>query len=134
MANPSAVAPPVVQATVVQAAPVQAQVVGGPVQAQVVGGVPGQQMMVPGAVMPMVMKSGFGDIPQMITCQFCGRSGQTIVEHVPSNGTHLVAAAICCCTGCPCCFIPYIGTCCKEARHSCPSCRQVVGIKVFLTE
>merc|ERR1711879_91177 len=100
------------------------------VQAQVVQA---QVVQAPGAVAmgnqpKAVLETGFGDMPQQHQCQWCNAVGMTRVVSEVSGGTHLACLGICCLgCECGCCLIPYCVDACKEKKHFCTSCNQMVG-------
>ena len=83
-----------------------------------------QQMYAPQVMMPQY----FGSMPQMITCQYCGTQGFTIVHREAGLGTWLVCAGVCLVTGC----LGPIAFCIDgalDANHHCATCGRQVGLK-----
>ena len=108
------------------------------VQATVIGDAPSPQEMVVGAVgasphPKLILENGFGDLPQMHHCQWCGAQEATKVSHNVSLGTHIACVGLCV-IGCDlgCCLVPYCINSTKQVNHKCGSCGQVVGIKKFI--
>ncbi|CAD8095552.1 unnamed protein product [Paramecium sonneborni] len=71
--------------------------------------------------------------PSIITCIYCQKQVQTVVNYEPGTGTYLVGgilAALGLWLGC--CLIPCFIQDCKDAIHFCPSCQANVGKKRFI--
>ncbi|XP_067655831.1 lipopolysaccharide-induced tumor necrosis factor-alpha factor homolog [Haliotis asinina] len=66
--------------------------------------------------------------PALIICQHCNATVTTTVDDETSTLQWIVCFFMCL-FGCffLCCLIPFCITDLKDARHSCPNCKQVVG-------
>ncbi|CAD8086640.1 unnamed protein product [Paramecium primaurelia] len=75
----------------------------------------------------------YSKYPSIITCVYCQRQVQTVVNYEPGTGTYVVGgilAAVGLWLGC--CLIPCFIQDCKDAVHFCPSCQANVGKKRFI--
>jgi len=72
--------------------------------------------------------------PTVVTCPHCQQSVQTLVNYDAGLLTYLAVGA-CLLFGCwaGCCLIPCCVNNCQDARHSCPSCKKVIGTKTRMS-
>ncbi|XP_033821011.1 lipopolysaccharide-induced tumor necrosis factor-alpha factor [Periophthalmus magnuspinnatus] len=78
---------------------------------------------------PLVVPSQLTDSPAHIQCPHCGRTGTTLVSHVPS-ATAWCSCALLAFMGLICgfCLIPLLVRSCQDTHHSCPHCHRVVHV------
>ena len=71
----------------------------------------------------------FGPDPMTLVCPRCGEQVTTTIKTSASLIQHL-GAFLCCIFGCwlGCCFLPYCVDSIKQVTHSCPSCRNTLGL------
>lgn len=64
--------------------------------------------------------------PARMCCPYCRTETSTRVEYENGTLVWLLAAGLCLFTGC-CCWIPFVVDGCKDVKHHCGNCGQVVG-------
>lgn len=91
---------------------------------------------------PAPMMGGYGvpkpffvsRFPEPIVCPYCGQTGSSVVTYDIGQGTWLLGLILCCFGCVPCACVPCCLDDCKDAFHSCPNCRQLLGVKRYLTD
>ncbi|XP_029949736.1 lipopolysaccharide-induced tumor necrosis factor-alpha factor homolog [Salarias fasciatus] len=80
------------------------------------------------AQVPSAVVGPLGDDPVQITCPKCRQAVLTQVDYTSGLLTYLSCGGLLLC-GCVfgCCLIPFCVDRLRDARHSCPSCRAVLG-------
>ena len=73
----------------------------------------------------------FGRNPQNHQCQYCGCNIVTEVTYEMGSGSWLICLGAFLVTGC-CCCIPCCFDDLKDAVHTCPNCKRMVGRKNML--
>jgi lipopolysaccharide-induced tumor necrosis factor-alpha factor len=71
----------------------------------------------------------YGSNPQLVVCGKCSKEGKTKVKKSP-NIQVWTSCCICICMGCVagCCLIPFAYQKNYDAKHSCSSCGEEVGV------
>lgn len=80
--------------------------------------------LVPHLQRPPTVETQLQGLPKDLTCPYCDAHVETAVEYkVGSNGY------IMCMFTMPCllCWVPFVASRFKDAKHSCPSCKQLIG-------
>jgi len=89
-----------------------------------------------GAPAPVVVVAAqpvhFGRYPVNMTCNNCHAQIQTAVNYQTGLLTWILVAVLFFTTGF-CCWIPFLIDACKDAVHTCPSCRAFIGKKEALS-
>ncbi|CAD8066630.1 unnamed protein product [Paramecium sonneborni] len=65
-----------------------------------------------------------------IKCPHCEKDIKTNVDHECGVNTWLICFFLCVLTAC-CCFIPLLSNKFKDIIHTCPYCKNEVGINEF---
>eukprot|EP00112_Aurelia_sp_Birch-Aquarium-sp1_P012173 Seg2558.3 transcript_id=Seg2558.3/GoldUCD/mRNA.D3Y31 product="Lipopolysaccharide-induced tumor necrosis factor-alpha factor" protein_id=Seg2558.3/GoldUCD/D3Y31 len=94
-----------------------------------------QQLIAQQTAMPPVVMTQptthFGGLPQSEFCAACGSRGLTTLQYTTGFGT--VVGSLACCLVCPPLFaVPFFLTPCKDVRHNCSNCGNVLGVKKLI--
>lgn len=74
------------------------------------------------------METIWGPEPMVVVCPFCRHVTETTIETERSSFAHASAITMFL-SGCwPCCVLPYCMESCKNTRHFCPICQQLLGV------
>lgn len=76
-------------------------------------------------VTPPTYEIILADVPKKITCPHCNEHIETEVEY--QVGAESFATG---CMAMPClvCWVPFVMNAFKDAKHSCPKCKQHLGM------
>ncbi|KAL7048574.1 hypothetical protein ACKWTF_003407 [Chironomus riparius] len=70
-----------------------------------------------------------GPDPVGMTCPNCHIRITTLVTNMSTAKTHTMAIVLALLCGfCGCCCIPYCTKCSQAQKHTCPSCKSMIGI------
>ena len=78
-------------------------------------------------VIPPSYEIVLADQPKKLTCPYCDEHIETLVKYqIGSQGFTM------CCVTMPCflCWVPLVLDRFKDAKHSCPNCKQHLGMMV----
>ncbi|NP_001139042.1 uncharacterized protein LOC559480 [Danio rerio] len=100
-----------------QAAPYQPPPYGPPYTSQ--------PMPIPVQQMPL---TSLTDVPGRITCPHCLTEVITETEHVSGLMAWLICGTLALFVCWLCCCIPFCLDACKDVKHTCPNCRNIIRI------
>ncbi|XP_055060222.1 lipopolysaccharide-induced tumor necrosis factor-alpha factor homolog [Misgurnus anguillicaudatus] len=86
-----------------------------------------QPMAVP-VVTQVVVMSTLTDVPGRITCPLCHQDVVTEIEHSSGLLTWLICGTLAIFACWLCCCIPFCVDSCKDVKHSCPNCKNVIRV------
>ncbi|KAI9525684.1 hypothetical protein NQZ68_006233 [Dissostichus eleginoides] len=81
------------------------------------------------AQIPVVAVGSFGDGPVQVSCPQCRQTVLSQVHHSSGLLTYLLCGGLFFCgfvLGC--CLIPFCVDRLKDAKHTCPTCKAVLGV------
>lgn len=87
-----------------------------------------QQPMAVPVVTQVVMMPTLTDVPGRITCPHCHQDIMTETEHLSGLLTWLICGTLALFVCWLCCCIPFCVDACKDVKHSCPNCKNVIRV------
>ncbi|KAF4118266.1 hypothetical protein G5714_000317 [Onychostoma macrolepis] len=79
-------------------------------------------------IVPVVVGVSLTDVPGRVTCPHCMTDVVTEIEHISGLLTWLICGSLAIFICWPCCCIPFCVDACKDVKHTCPNCKNIIRI------